>query len=104
MPNTDKERIMNLGDEEAPRNALDYPDTPLTDEELSRAVRARDIPGKTVSEKLGSFKKKRYKKLVSIKRDADALYYFKAKGKGYQAPMNSALRAFMDAEKEKTGV
>ena len=100
MPNTDWEYLKNMSDEEAYQNALDDPDNPpLTEDELSRAVRAKDIPGDTVSEKLGNLKKKRYKKLVSIRYDADVLEYFKSKGKGYQSAMNDALRAVMEEEK-----
>lgn len=91
---------MNMSDEEVFQNALDDPDNPpLTEAEIANAVRARDIPGETVAEKMENLKRKRYKKLVSIRYDADVLDYFKAKGKGYQSAMNNALRAFMEAEK-----
>lgn len=100
MLDTDWERIMNMSDEEAYQNALDDPDNPpLTEEEMANAIRAKDIPGKTVSEKMENIRRKRYKKLVSIRYDADVLEYFKAKGKGYQSAMNNALRAFMEQEK-----
>lgn len=97
---SDWERIKNMSDEEALQNALDDPDNPpLTDAEMANAVRATDIPGMTLAEKYQNLKKKKYKKLVSIRYDADVLDYFRAKGKGYQSAMNNALRAFMEAEK-----
>lgn len=94
---TDWERLANMSDEEAYRGALADPDNPPL---ASGAgfVRARDIPGQTLVEKYENLKKRKYKKLVSIRYDADVLAYFRAKGRGYQTAMNNALRAFMEAE------
>lgn len=99
---TDWERLTKMNDEEAYENALDDPDNPpLADKVLNEFVRTRDIPGRSIMEKYENLRKKRYKKLVAIRYDADVLEYFKAKGKGYQSLMNDALRAFMQAEMEQ---
>ena len=103
LNNTDREQellfLENMTDEEVERNALSDPDNPpLTDEQLARAVRLKDIPGKTLLEKLRTIRKREPKQLVTARFDADIVRYYKAKGKGYQSLMNAALRACMEAE------
>ena len=96
---TDWERLAKMTDEEKYQNALSDPDNPPLDgTEIHDFARLGDIPGATLMEKYKNLRRKSYKKLVSIRYDADVLDYFKSKGKGYQAIMNDALRAFMDAE------
>lgn len=100
---TDREKelsfLRNMTDEEAYANALSDPDNPpLTDEQLSRAIRFRDIPGETILEKLRNVRKREPKQVVTARFDADVVRYYKAKGKGYQSFMNAALRACMEAE------
>lgn len=47
-----------MTEEEIVANALSDPDNPpLTDEQLAKAVRIKDIPGETLGEKLRNLKK-----------------------------------------------
>lgn len=95
------EALSSKTEEEVMREAMDDDDCPpLTDEQLASSVRARDLPGDTILEKIRYFKKHHGKKVVTIRFDADILDYYKSKGKGYQSMMNDALRACMEAEKE----
>lgn len=97
---TDWEKLKNMTDAEKLANALSDPENPpVREEEAQDFVRANDIPGEKILEKYRNLREKKYKRLVSVRYDADMLDYFKAKGKGYQAMMNDALHAFMEAEK-----
>lgn len=96
---TDWERLDRMTEEEICANALSDPDNPpLTDEQLARAVRLKDIPGKTLIEKFHNAQKRENKQVITARFDADVVRYYKAKGKGYQSIMNAALRACMEAE------
>lgn len=99
MSGTDWERLINMTDEEALKNALDDPDNPpLEIMETPLVIPMRDLDGKTLIEKFDNLRKRRFKQSVTIRYDADVLEYFRSKGKGYQTLMNNALRAFMEAE------
>ena len=41
------------------------------------------------------------KKPVTLRLDADVLYWFRSLGKGYQTRINSVLRSFYEAHKKK---
>ena len=68
MQETDWERLANMTDAEACRNALaDQDNPPLTTEQLHQFIRARDIAGNSLPEKYENLKKKRYKELAAIR-------------------------------------
>lgn len=55
---TDWDRLASMTDEEILANAESDPDNPpLTNEQLAKAVRLRDVPGETLAEKLKYIKK-----------------------------------------------
>ncbi len=88
-----------MSDEEITARALSDPDAqPLTDEQLKGFVRLSDIPGETFRERLQNLKKRKPKKSLTVRYDADVVDYYQAKGKGYQQAMNDALRVCMEAE------
>ncbi|WP_300809113.1 BrnA antitoxin family protein [uncultured Desulfovibrio sp.] len=93
------EHLAQMTDEQAYANALADPDNPpLTEAQLAEAVPLKDIPGETLLEKFHNAQKREPKQLITARFDADVVRYYKAKGKGYQAIMNAALRACMEAE------
>lgn len=103
LPNTDRKNelrfLKDLTDEEVELNALADPDNPpLTEEQLAGGVRLKDMPGSTLLEKFRNAQKREAKQTITARFDADVVRFYKAKGKGYQAVMNAALRACMEAE------
>ena len=78
---TDWERLDALQDED-----IDLSDVPeITPEMTAKAVARRDL------------KPTPPKRQVTIRLDNDVLEWFRAQGKGYQARINSLLRAYMKA-------
>ncbi|MBF0334994.1 MAG: BrnA antitoxin family protein [Alphaproteobacteria bacterium] len=43
------------------------------------------------------------KEMISIRLDSDVLDYFRSSGNRYQTRINAILRAYMDAQRRKTG-
>lgn len=85
-----------MTDEQAYANALADPDNPpLTEAQLAEAVPLKDIQGEALLEKFHNAQKREPKQLITARFDADVVRYYK---KGYQAVMNAALRACMEAE------
>ncbi len=96
---TDWERLAAMSEEEIQAKALSDPDNPpLSDAKLASAVPLADIPGTTLLQKFRKAQKRETKQTITARFDADIVRYYRAKGKGYQAIMNAALRACMEAE------
>lgn len=47
----------------------------------------------------GAWEQHENKELISIRLDASILDYFRGRGRGYQARINSVLRAYVQAQK-----
>lgn len=78
---TDWDRLDAMTDEE-----IDLSDCPeITPEQFSTAVVRRGLP---ISKN---------KVQVTLRIDSDVLEWFKSQGNGYQAQINSLLRAYMEA-------
>lgn len=94
---TDWKRLMNMTDEEALSNALADPDNPPA-AETTKEIRLSEKDGPTLLERFHKALEREKKVHISVRYDADIVRWYKAKGKGYQAAMNAALRACMEAE------
>jgi uncharacterized protein (DUF4415 family) len=93
---TDWAAVDAMTDEQVMAAALADPDAqPSTEEQLQRAKRVWEMPGKTLYEKLRSLADEN-KKLVSVRYDSDVIAFFRAQGKGYQKLMNRVLRDYME--------
>ena len=72
-----------------------------------RSLKDSDIDYSDISELDASFWKNakimepENKKAISIRLDSDILEWFKGQGKGYQSLLNSVLRTFVQAKKNK---
>jgi len=78
---TNWERIDKLREED-----IDYSDSPaLTSEFFEKAV---NWPGQ--------------KELISLRLDPDVLAFLRSQGKGYQTVINTLLRRYMEAQKQRT--
>ena len=78
---TNWERIDKLREED-----IDYSDSPaLTAEFFEKAV---EWPGT--------------KELISLRLDPDVLAFLRSQGKGYQTVINTLLRRYMEAQKQRT--
>ena len=98
------EQLENMSDAEIQQNALNDPDAlPMTDSELSNFIPVAMLPhaqNASLVERFRLAQKKENKVTLTVRYDADIVHWYKAHGKGYQAVMNSALRACMEAELE----
>lgn len=94
---TDWERLMNMTDGEALANALADPDNPPAGE-TAKEIRLSEKDGPTLLERFHKALESEKKVHISVRYDADIVRWYKAKGKGYQAAMNAALQACMEAE------
>ena len=71
-------------------NSTNYKDIPgLTDEQLARMVRARDLPPKKIP--------------VNVRLDPAVLAWLKEKGAGHLTRVNDILANVMDAERRLVG-
>jgi len=96
---TDWAALEAMSDEEAYANALADPDAqpgPVGPE-----IDWQKEEGATILERFRKALAKENKVSLTVRYDADIVRYYKAKGKGYQAAMNAALRACMEAEQER---
>lgn len=93
---TDWKALMAMTDEEITANALSDPDCPPITH--GRHIPLRPEDGKTLLERLRKALEREKKVSLTVRYDADVVRWYKAKGKGYQAVMNAALRACMEAE------
>jgi uncharacterized protein (DUF4415 family) len=83
---TDWARLDGMKDAE-----IDFSDTPeITPEMFAKAVVKHGLkPDPT-------------KKLLTLRVDDDVLAWFKSQGRGYQTRINTLLRAYMDANRERS--
>jgi len=82
---TDWKRVDALTDEE-----IDLSDNPeVTPEMFAKAVARHGLVPRSAKEQ------------VTLRLDADVLKWFRSLGKGYQTQINSLLRAFMEARRNK---
>lgn len=93
---TDWRALEAMTEEQAYANALNDPDNPP--ENFGQVVELREKDGMTLLERFRKALEREKKVSVTVRYDADIVRYYKAKGKGYQAIMNAALRACMEAE------
>ncbi|MDD9910142.1 MAG: BrnA antitoxin family protein [Ahrensia sp.] len=85
------DRIDAIKDED-----IDYSDSPeWTEEDFANAMTLEEFNAYLA-------KRKQPKKSATIRYDADMLDWFKSHGKGYQTRMNAVLRAFYEAQLEKS--
>jgi uncharacterized protein (DUF4415 family) len=82
-PRTVAERLRSMPDEE-----IDYSDIPPLDDEFFRTAELLMPRAKTA---------------VSLRLDTDVLEWMKAKGPGYQSRINAVLRAYVEAERRRSG-
>lgn len=86
---TDWERLRDMTDEEIEAAAAADPDNPPTDEEFWRDAR-------TVYPESPRWE------TIQLHIDIDVLEWFKARRFRYQDEINAALRAYMDAHRDKS--
>jgi uncharacterized protein (DUF4415 family) len=87
----DWERFDALTPEEAHAAALSDPDAHPTDEAFWEGAR---VVWPQEREK---------KQSLTVRLDADVLRWFRRRGAGYQTHINAVLRAYVEAQKTKTG-
>jgi uncharacterized protein (DUF4415 family) len=85
---TDWERVRSMTEEEIEANARSDPDNPPQEEDFMREGRTAR-PG---SPRWG---------MIQLHLDVDLLEWFKARRFRYQDEINAALRAYMEARREK---
>ncbi|HEX6143767.1 MAG TPA: BrnA antitoxin family protein [Geminicoccaceae bacterium] len=76
----------------------------MTEEELEAAIASdpdwADLPEDWVKHAT-AYDPRGPKKQVTLRLDPDVLAWFKARGAGYQTRINAALRAFVEAHRQK---
>lgn len=83
---SDWDRLQNMKEPD-----IDLSDNPeVTPEMFARAIVRRGLKPVT------------HKSQLTLRIDDDVLEWFRQQGRGYQTQINSLLRAYMEAHKEKT--
>lgn len=89
-PTTDWEEVRARTDAEVGGGARSDPDSPLLDDAFWAAAQAI-APGRIAKRHQG------------LRLDAEVIDWFKAQGPGWQTRMNAVLKAYVTAEKRRSG-
>lgn len=90
MNDISKKALDAITEKQAYANALNDPDNPLMN--FGALVKLRKEDGRTLLECFRKALEREKKISLIVRYDADVVRWYEAKGKGYQAVMNAALR------------
>ena len=93
---TDWKAFDAITEEEALAGAMTDADNPPGP--AGAVINLRPEDGETVLSRFRKALERETKVSLTVRYDADVVRWYKAKGKGYQAVMNAALRSVMEAE------